>query len=160
MRRLLSGLVGGVMLLVMGACGNGSAEPSGDEEPGSSSVEIIATDFAFELSPSTVPAGEVETILVNEGVAPHQAGYYKLDDGVSYEDYIDAILADDSNIPQLSSGGGSAGHMRPLRKGDRGVRPGDELEPGTYAVLCSIRDPETGKNHYELGMVARLEVTG
>lgn len=158
MRNVLSIAGAGVMLAVMGACGNGSTAPAAEQQPASSSIEIIATDFAFELSPDTVPSGEVETILVNEGIEPHQAGYYKFEEGVTYEEYVDAIVADDSQIPQLSSGG--AGHMRPLRKGDRGVRPGDELEPGTYAVLCSIRDPETGKNHYELGMIARLEVTG
>lgn len=157
MRDLLSALVCGVMLVGMAACGDDAPEASAEDE-GGATIEIVATDFAFELSPESVPAGEVETVLINEGVAPHQAGYYKLDEGVTYEDYVDAILDDDSNIPQLSSGGRS-GHMRPLVKGKMGSRPGDELEPGTYAVLCSIRDPETGKNHYELGMVAPLEVT-
>ena len=148
-----------VMLFGMAACGDESGTSEVSEERPMSKIEIVATDFGFELLPDTVPAGEVETALVNEGVAPHQAGYYKLEEGVSYQDYVAAILADDSQIPQLSSGGRS-GHMRMVAGGDRGVRPGDQLEPGTYAVLCSIRDPETGKNHYELGMVARLEVSG
>lgn len=145
-------------LLVIPACGG---EPSTarevDTAPTAIEVRIVATDFAFELSPESIPAGVVETTLVNQGQEPHQAGYYRLNDGVTYEDFVAAVIKDDSMIPQLARGGGW-GHMRPLSSGDSGVRPGDELEPGNYAVMCSIRDPETGKNHYELGMIAQLTV--
>lgn len=145
-------------LIVIPACGG---EPSADGEaaaaPTPTEVRIVATDFAFEVSPASIPAGVVETTLVNQGQEPHQAGYYRLNDGVTYEDFVAAVIKDDSMIPQLARGGG-AGHMRGLSGGETGVRPGDELEPGNYAVMCSIRDPETGKNHYELGMIAQLTV--
>lgn len=147
------------ILLALSGCG-GSGDPAAPDvgeavEP--VKITIVATDFAFSLSPTTLPAGEVSTILVNEGTEPHQAGYYLLNDDVSFEEFVTAITKDDSMIPQLASGG-RAGHMRGLSGGESGVRTGDALEAGDYAVLCSIRDPETGKNHYELGMVAELKV--
>lgn len=147
------------LLLLLSACGGSEAAPKSDtEEPARSEVSIVAVDFAFEMSTGEIPAGEVETTLINEGKEPHQAGYYRLNDGIGFDEFVAEITADDSMIPQLASGG-VAGHMRGLSAGESGVRPSDTLEPGTYAVLCSIRDPNTGKNHYELGMVARLDVT-
>ncbi|MCA1707662.1 MAG: hypothetical protein LC808_32080 [Actinobacteria bacterium] len=151
------GLIAAVIVFVP-ACGEGASPVS--DTPATSvttAVKIVATDFAFEISPQAIPAGVVETTLVNEGEEPHQAGYYRLNDGVTFEDFVTAVTKDDSMITQLAETGG-AGHLRPLSGGERGVRPGDDLEPGEYAVLCSIRDPETGKNHYELGMSALLTV--
>lgn len=147
-----------VLLLAMPACGGDPLANSEPAEPAAKTeVNIVATDFAFELAPDQIPAGSVETTLINEGKEPHQAGYYRLNDGVTYQDFVIAIKKDDSMIPQLARGGGW-GHMRSLSSGDSGVRPGDDLEPGTYAVMCSIRDPESGKNHYELGMITPLTV--
>lgn len=145
-------------LILVPACGDGSPQAGDGPEPSTTAqVTIVATDFAFEVSPPSVPAGAVATTLVNEGREPHQAGYYRLKEGVTFEDFVTAITKDDSMIPQLAESGG-AGHMRGLSRGETGVRPGDDLEPGDYAVLCSIRDPKTGKNHYELGMTALLTV--
>jgi len=152
---LLRTMTAALMLVTMVACGDGSASEEQDEVV--TDLEIVATDFAFQLSSSSVPAGPVGTILINEGKEPHQAGYYLLDEGVTFEDFMEAVLEDDSAIPQLASGG-RQGHMRPLAGGEDGMRPAEELEAGSYAVLCSIRDPDTGKNHYELGMAAALEV--
>ena len=145
-------------LVAVSACGEGTTPVSdAPKAPVTTAVNIVATDFAFEISPQSIPSGVVETTLVNEGKEPNQAGYYRLNDGVTFEDFVAAITKDDSMIPQLAESGG-AGHMRGLSGGETGVRPGDDLEPGEYAVLCSIRDPETAKNHYELGMTASLTV--
>jgi hypothetical protein len=144
------------MLMVMSSCGGDTpAAPEGGQGE-ITDIEVVATDFAFQLSSDSIEAGEVRTTLINEGKQPHQAGYYLLDEGVTYDDFMEEVLKDDSAIPRLSSS--PLGHMRPLSGGERGVRPGDDVGAGTYAVLCSIRDPESGKNHYELGMAAELEV--
>lgn len=137
-------------------CGGSPEEPAAVEQR-PAGVEIVAGDFSFEVDTESIPAGEVATTLVNRGKEPHQAGFYRLNDGVQYEEFVTEILKDDSQIPQLAEGGG-AGVMRPIYPGETYTRPGDDLVPGTYALLCSIRDPKTGKNHYELGMVSRIEV--
>jgi hypothetical protein len=154
---VLRSLAAGLMLLMMSSCGGNTPAAPEAGEGEITDIEIVATDFAFQLSSASIAAGEVRTTLINEGSEPHQAGYWLLDEGISFDDFMQQVLKDDSAIPQLSSGG-RLGHMRPLSGGVRGVRPGDELAAGTYAVMCSIRDPESGKNHYELGMAAELEV--
>lgn len=156
---LRTGAMAVILMIGMGACGDdaGPAVPTVQEEERLSEVVIVATDFAFELSKTSFPAGTLQTTLINEGEQAHQAGYYLLNEGVSFEEFMAEVLEDDSAIPQLASGG-RAGHVRGLSPGESGVRPGDDLEPGTYAVLCSVRDLESGKNHYEIGMAASFEV--
>lgn len=145
-----------VILIAMAGCGNDEAttEPG---ERGLSKIEIIATDFAFELSDDEFPAGPLQTTLINEGAEAHQAGYYLLNEGVTFDEFMAAVVEDDKAIPQMATGG-RAGHVRGLSPGESGVRPHDDLEPGTYAILCSIRNIESGKNHYEIGMAATFEV--
>ena len=147
-------------LLVAAGCGGGgggTTETTAAAEKEPAQVEIIGVDFGFEVTPESIPAGEVKTTLVNDGKEPHQAGYYRLNDGVEYETFVKEIIADDTQIPQLARAEG-AGVMRAIYPGDTYTNPGAELEPGTYALLCSLRDPNTGKNHYEMGMVAKMEI--
>lgn len=149
-----------VLLVLLGAgCGAGGSastdEVSTEARP--TRLEVVGTDFAFELDRSTVPSGEVSTVLVNEGRQSHQVGYYRLNDGVDYDVFVEKVVKDDSMIPQLAEGG-TAGVLRPVAPGDSYVRPADELSPGTYALICSIRDSDSGAMHFELGMIARLEV--
>lgn len=142
-------------LLALAACST-NPEESPTQAVAPEELVVTAVDFGFELDRETIRAGEVQTVLINEGRKDHQAGFYRLNDGVEYEEFVETILKDDSQIPQLAEGKG--GPLRPVNPGDSYTRPSDELEPGTYALLCSIRDGETGKNHYDLGMIARLEV--
>ena len=147
-----------IPVVLTAGCGGSTDEPSATKaNPTPSRVEITADDFTFEIEPTSVEAGNVQTRLTNIGEQVHQAGYYRLNDGVGYDDFVEQIAADDSLIPRLAEGG-RAGVVRVVYPDDSYVRPGDELTPGTYAVICSIADPDTGKNHYELGMIARLEV--
>ena len=149
-----------LFLLLSVACGSagGTAASSGDSPADPPDrLKITASDFGFALDRSTVSSGEVKTVLVNEGRQPHQVAYYRLDDGVDYETFVKKVIKDDSMIPQLAEGG-RAGILRAVYPGDSYIRPSDELGPGTYALICSIRDTHSGRTHLELGMIERLEV--
>ena len=144
-----------LLLLILTACGD-SAEETEAPEATVSTLTITATEFAYSMDPESVPAGEVTTVLENKGDQAHQALFYLLNEGVTYESFVAKATKDDTQVPQLASGG---------RDGvSRGGNPGasaeheDELEPGTYAVICFIRDVDSGKSHFELGMVAELKV--
>lgn len=147
-----------VPLLLGVACGS-AADPTSKAEPvlSKAKVKVVASDFRFEVEPSSVPGGEVETTLVNNGHQAHQVGYYRLGDGVEYDEFVQKITKDEASLPQLADGG-RQGVMLGLASGETYVRPSDDLEPGSYALICSIRDPNTGKNHFQLGMVAPFEV--
>lgn len=150
------------LALVATACGgaDGSSTPTASVEEGQvTRVEIEAFDFAFKVSPDPVPAGEIETVLTNEGKQPHQAMLYRVNDGVEFDDFKEQVMEDQTVLPQLAEGG-KGGVTDAVGDGDSKSAAGDELTPGTYAVICWIRDQsaKTSKNHAELGMITRFEV--
>lgn len=144
------------------ACGgaDGSSTPTAaTEEAQVTRVEIEAFDFAFKVSPDPVPPGEIETVLTNEGKQPHQAMLYRVNDGVDFDDFKEQVREDQTLLPQLAEGG-KGGVTDAVGHGDSKTATGDELTPGTYAVICWIRDQtaKTSKNHAELGMITSFEV--
>ena len=147
-----------LMAAALASCGGsaagGSADGTSDEQP--FTIEIVADDFSFAV-PEVVPAGRVEISLENIGEQPHQALIYRLNNDVAYEDYVAAVLEDDANVPALSErlGGVNWG----LGTGDSQVdKESKPYEPGIYAVMCFIRDPDSGKSHLALGMISRFTV--
>ena len=147
------------MVLLFSACGGGS-ESDGDGATDVAAepvvIEIIGDDFSFEL-PEAVPAGPMEIRLQNAGTEPHQALIYRLNDGIDYREYVKAALKDDSAFPAMSVRVGGVNYGVPA--GETEVYEGsDPYEAGTYAVVCFIKETESGENHYELGMIAPLTV--
>lgn len=150
------------MVLAATACGgaDGSSTPTASVEEGQvTRVEIEAFDFAFEVSPDPVPAGEIETVLTNNGKQPHQGMLYRLNHGVDFDGFKEQVMEDQTTLPQLAKGG-FGGVTDAVGRGGSKSAAGDELTPGTYAVICWIRDQtaKTTKNHAELGMITRFEV--
>jgi hypothetical protein len=147
-----------LIALVLGACGGtvreGSDAPDAVAEP--FLLEVVGDDFSFELA-GTVPAGPLQIQLENVGKEPHQALVYKLNDGVGYEQYLKSVLEDDSNFPALSRrvGGVNYGISPSVTELHVETNP---YEPGTYAMVCFIKETESGKNHYELGMISTFTV--
>lgn len=147
------------------ACGGGGGgtltAASGDDQKGSEPVQIrlTALDFGFDIERDTYPAGPVETTLINNGSQPHQALVYRLNDGVDFTSFKQAVMEDDTQVPQLAKGG-TEGVSKVLGPGVEFSTRGDTLTPGTYAVICWVRDQsgETSKNHAELGMIANFTV--
>lgn len=148
-------------LLVSGCGSSGGSEvgTDGTDEKQSSAVLRVTTDeYSFTLDPSSVRRGKVDVVLKNEGTEVHQALFYKLNDGVSYKEFEDVVIHDDSSIPEfaaLVSGGirsvGAEGSERAFARLE---------EPGDYAVVCFLPDQTTltEKEHNEFGMIAPLTV--
>lgn len=147
--------------LVFAACGSDpegtTGAPSEEAEP--TRIELIAHDFGFEIADDTVPAGTMEAVMVNEGKQPHQALFYRLNDGVDFESFKKKVMQDDSLLPQLAEPGPN-GLSKLAGPGEEIASATDELEPGEYAVVCFVIDQsmKTDKNHAELGMIQRLTV--
>ncbi|MGI8773893.1 MAG: hypothetical protein ACR2KQ_02580 [Actinomycetota bacterium] len=150
--------------VTLGACAGGSSaekaeDSQADQEVQVTTIEIVAHDFGFRATPDVIPAGPIETVLKNEGEQPHQALFYRLNDGVSFEDFRKKVMGDVSLIPQLAQGGVD-GVSEVVGTGKETRATGDELTAGRYAILCFVRDQSltTTKNHTELGMIAPLIV--
>ena len=89
--------------------------PSGGGETGggaAETVEISATDFAFEPADPTVQAGTVTVELTNDGQAPH-------------------------NI-EIEGPSGEAELEQDLAPGDSGSLEVDLSKPGTYEMYCPV----------------------
>ena len=156
------------------ACGGGSS-PGGQDraEPAApqlqeSELSITARDFAFDTGGVTsLPGGRVSFTLRNEGKEPHHAQFIELADGVTFEQFEEALdtaydVDDPSDYPDealaLMASPQGYGVLSWASPGEE-LTPIDELEPGTYALLCAIESPETGERHYALGMRMAFEVT-
>lgn len=170
-------LVAGVSVL-LGACG--SKQPSASPAPsaaasapattaalaspsaGSSTsqsgvtVTVQATDFLFHLNPTTVPAGPVHFVFVNQSKTYlHELWVYpqeqpKLKDllaakdasknagnDVNAEDYLQGVVGKLQSVPE--------GKTETLDV---------TLKPGVYELSCFQVSSIAGKNmvHYEMGM--------
>lgn len=157
MRKFITALL---IALLPPACGGDTPRPEAREDSADTDgpllLEVTADDFSYDLM-DTIPAGPLEIRLENAGSEPHQALIYKLNDGVDYPEYLKSVLKDDSQFPALSVRVGGVNYGVPAGQADTYEEP-DPYEPGTYALVCFIKDSESGKNHYELGMIAPLTV--
>jgi uncharacterized cupredoxin-like copper-binding protein len=140
-------------------CGIGSDEGDGEDEEevatepleGAQVIEVSAVDFGFDGIPATVPAGPTSFRLTNEGEAAHEMFMVRLADGVD----LDELLASEEE-PSPEEAEEIGGTFAP--PGESAYLNVEELEPGTYAVVCFIPGPE-GKSHHELGMKTTFTVS-
>lgn len=114
---------------------------------------IVSTEYTFEM-PATAESGYTRITLDNQGAADHHAMFFRFNDGVTQDQFMQVLMSGD--LLALADIGGSYGG--PL------TNPGGQasvimfLDPGTYAVICLIPD-EQGVPHVAHGMLAMLEVT-
>lgn len=85
--------------------------PAGGEatEGGGGGGSFVAIDIEFETAPESLPAGETEVTLVNEGQAPHDVTIEELGD---------------ETVAEAQAGETASGTVT--------------LEPGEYTYYCSV----------------------
>lgn len=149
-----------------GAMGEHDAEACGFDAPDGEEVEEVATeplegaevvpvtgvDFEFEGIPAELPAGPTSFEFTNEGEAAHEMAVFRLGDGVD----LDELLTREEEPSEEEAE--EVGFTFTEPGGDATYLNADELEPGTYAVVCFIPGPE-GKSHHELGMKTTFTVS-
>ena len=137
------------MATVMQVVGEAAADAAGEPE---ADFEVRMSDFTFSM-PTSVPAGVSTWRVVNDGPQPHEMLLMRVNEGVSYDEFLQALI----------EGGEAAAPGVPIG-GAQGLSLGGasyltlDLEPGTYVALCLIPDPATGQPHLALGMVAPFMV--
>ncbi len=142
LRRFGSLLVVVLLAASMAACSGGAAGPSATTQ-----VQTTLTDFDIQLSPSEVPAGEVDFQIANQGATLHEVEIFRLPAGVDA-----ASLPISNNIADDSAAGltlvDEVESITPSSTPNLSVA----LEAGRYAVICNL------PSHYGLGMHATLVV--
>lgn len=109
-------------------------------------VKVIETEMAIELSPSTVPAGEVEFIADNQGQLPHEMEIIKTDlplDQMPIKDNRLERKKVGEKIDEIEAEDLPSGAIATLMT---------HLEPGRYLIECNI------PGHFQAGMKAELVV--
>lgn len=122
----------------------------------------MTDDLTFVVDPNPLPAGPHIWEFANTGAeSPHHAVIFRVPDGTTGEQIVDEFVAMASGTPPTGTGVmdqatwvGYAALQSP------GVTTWVEfdLQPATYAVVCFIVDPVTGRPHVLDGMVTVVEV--
>jgi plastocyanin len=152
-----------------------SEAPADDGEgEGGDTIAITASDYKFDTD-DTLEAGIVTVEFANEGEKPHEMGLAKLAEELDAEGFGELLgpVFEGGPFPDDFQG----------HTGITETEPGDTytstftLEPGTYALYCSISDEqedddeeaaegeegaaeEEAPPHFMLGMYETLEIEG
>jgi hypothetical protein len=116
-------------------------------------IDIMASDYAFD-APDTLPAGLVTVRLMNHGQEPHHAQLLRLNDGLSFEDFVAALQAEGDGALRLATLTGGPAALSTLKTTEVTL----DLTPGSYALACFIPSPD-GVPHLAKGMLKPLTVT-
>ena len=113
MRRLLLLALLVPAALVLAACGSDDGDDEGGESAGGQTVELVATEFAFDPADVSVDeAGETTFTVSNEGEFPHALEI----EGNGIEEGTEQLSPGDSGSVTV------------------------ELEPGEYELYCPVGD--------------------
>jgi hypothetical protein len=153
-----------------------TGEDPGDPDP-TATADVSLVDFGFEL-PASVAAGPQVWKVTNNGVEPHELALIKLDEGVTFDDFMAMMSAEatpEGGVEMASPEGGmdmatpdaggemgappftDVGGMQALASGLSGWVVLD-LAPGEYVAICFVPNAE-GVPHFALGMVAGFTVS-
>lgn len=123
-------------------------------------AEVTAdmVDFHFNGVPAELTAGPKVWEIANTGEQGHVFILIRLAEGRTLDDltaWLASLEAMDTPMPSDLGEDVPAGAYLDL--GGRYFETID-LKPGTYAVICPVPDPTSGKPHHELGMIQALTV--
>lgn len=152
-RVVISVSAAATLALLMGACGGddeAQAPLAARAEP--AQLTVTASEFKFEASADSVPAGLVEITLENAGKEPHQVQLFRLNDGVEYKTFERYATTRGPQAPKTFEVSAVAGGVNELASGANATATVD-LEEGSYAFVCFVR------GHNTEGMVAPFDVT-
>lgn len=146
-------LAGMAIAVALAACDQASAgEPT--------ELTIVAREvdgeYVYEM-PETVPSGQVQIGLVNEGSELHHVQLVRLDPGITADD-LARIHAEsgEAGIVEVTD---FVGGVAVVASGERSRADAIvDLSAGEYAVLCFVPGPD-GSPHLRHGMISTLFVT-
>ncbi len=144
------GMLALAMLAV--ACGDDDDEDSAATEAATtteaaadaSTVSVTGTEYSFELS-ATPTTETQEVTFTNDGEEDHDLIFARINEGYTLDEAIEAE--------------GEKGTAEEI--GFTFAKPGEEgkpievkepLEPGTYAMICTVSSGKNEPPHFELGM--------
>ncbi len=116
-------------------------------------IKIDASDFAY-TAPDVVNAGWVRVSLTNSGQEPHHVQFMRLNDGVSMEQFGEALKQGEGPAMALVSQVGGVGAVAPGGSAQAVIN----LSAGEYVILCFIPSADDHAPHFAKGMMTKLTV--
>jgi plastocyanin len=153
-RLLMIGAAAIVLALGAVACG-GDDDDEGEEgaattaeEASAETVAVTAGEYSFDLS-ATPTAETTEVTFENAGGEDHNLIFARINEGFTLEDALEAEgrkgTAEEVGFTFAKPG-----------KEGRPIEIKEPLEPGTYAMVCTVRTG--GEPHYDLGMQTEFTI--
>ncbi|WP_066459502.1 hypothetical protein [Castellaniella caeni] len=139
------------------------------EDAPAADLTIDLVDFAFDQLPRQIRGGQHLWKVLDTGAQLHEMVLNRLAPGVSFEQ-AKAILMAPPTKPTAATGADASSataHAAPFTA-VAGVAPMNpasvnwavlNLANGDYFAVCYVPDPETGRPHFDLGMIAPFSVT-
>ena len=142
-------LIAGSLAFGVAACGDDDDSEDGgaETEETAEAVEVVATEYDFELS--ATPTAETEEVTFdNQGEEFHVMVFAKINEGYTLDEVIKA------------QGEKGTAELIAQTEAEPGATATVEIEtditPGEYAMLCPIEGKEGP--HYELGQLEEFEI--
>jgi hypothetical protein len=153
---LLTMATAGLMLLGSGCKAAdvlSAAGPAASPSALSRVVEWQARDYSYE-APDRLPSGWVTIRMSNHGPEPHHGQLLRLNDGVTFQAFSQALQQEGEAALRLTSLVGGPAVIDPHRTDEVTV----DLKPGSYMIACFVPSPD-GVAHIAKGMIKSVEVT-
>jgi hypothetical protein len=116
-------------------------------------IKIDATDFAYD-APAAISSGWVRINLTNSGAEPHHVQFLRLNDGVTVQQFEEALKQGEGPALALTKQVGGVGAVAPGGSAQAVIN----LPTGEYVVLCLIPSPSDHTPHHAKGMIKSLTV--
>jgi len=135
------------------ACAKPAEAPTAPAE--AQAITYTATDNAF-AGPDSIAPGMTTLTFVNNGAALHQLVLARFDDGKTLDSLMAFFQANPNADPAWVHWSGGVGAIAPGATGSST----EDLQAGTYALLCFVTSPGDSLPHIALGMSKQLIVAG
>jgi plastocyanin len=116
-------------------------------------IEVTAGNYFFQM-PATARPGLTTIRMRAVGPGGHLIDLYRLDGGHTASEFVAASAAKQPTPWAKQLGG--PGFPSPGKTANATYI----LEPGKYAIICTVHDPKDNKPHYTKGMYSELTVAG
>jgi hypothetical protein len=152
----LAALAAAASLVATAPAHASSLSPADTPPTQAHTVDITGAEYNFQIDThGTVPAGLVKIHFENTGSAAHQAQLFRLNDGVTFAQFVADLNT--NRTAAFFNDSSSAGGVGDLAPGGQTVW--EAMQGGTYAVVSLVVD-SNGTPDYAKGMVADFTVTG
>jgi uncharacterized cupredoxin-like copper-binding protein len=118
-----------------------------------SEISIDAADFSY-AAPEIVSEGWVRVHLTNTGAEPHHVQFLRLNDGVTVQQFEEALKQGEGPALAMTKQVGGVGAVAPGGSAQAVIN----LPAGEYVILCLIPSPSDHVAHHAKGMIKSLTV--